>query len=365
MTRRFTMTASTSSPSSSSPQLAPQRNSRDKGTRLPSLFATETHLLGWQGLSATLPANWNLASFEGNETNGKLRVDDEDGPRLEMRWEPAKGTPDLERSITQSMQRLSREAAKKKQQRTIVDGVRLVSKSRKRKLQLAQYGWIGEREDVIGQGWGVAWHCGDCGRVVVAEVMGRGREQSEKVQRLASEVLGSLECHGSGGWQTWSVFDLRLEVPEEFRLSRARLLTGRFEIEWIKPRTGGIGGWLARDQRLTLTRLSLADTLLQNQSLEEWARQTIVQPDKRWAFKEFEETRVRDHPALLAYGKVRDLRRRAGAALLDFLLRRRTPPAELRVWHCQPSNKLFALSSELASINAHVIADVLDSLDCH
>jgi hypothetical protein len=58
-----------------------------KELRLPSMFAIETHLVAWQGMSATTPANWNLTRFEGDHKKGNLGVDDEDGPRLEMRWE--------------------------------------------------------------------------------------------------------------------------------------------------------------------------------------------------------------------------------------------------------------------------------------
>ncbi|MBV9467716.1 MAG: hypothetical protein JOZ57_00555, partial [Abitibacteriaceae bacterium] len=73
------MPASTSPPS-------PHKERHKKVAPLPALFATETHLLGWQGLTVTLPSDWNLKTFGGDATKGDLRVDDADGPRLELRW---------------------------------------------------------------------------------------------------------------------------------------------------------------------------------------------------------------------------------------------------------------------------------------
>lgn len=344
-----------------------RRAASGAAARLPPLFATETHLLGWQGITATLPANWNLASFGGGAAAGNLRADDEDGPRLELRWERPKATPDLEQSIARFVETLARQAKKQKQPFTPAARPRLVSKSRRGKNQVVNFGWTGDREAIAGHGWGVSWHCAECGRVVVAHIIGRGSERPDRAQRLAGEILASLECHGSGGWQTWSVFGLRVEVPEEFGLARARLLTGRLELEWLRPRAGGLLAWTKRDERLALTRLSLADTLLQNETLEEWARRAAAGSDKRAVFGAWREDVVNGQPAVCARGVPRDLRRRLGAWLLDRALALRgwprLPPPELRVWHSVSNNKIFTLRTELSPANAHVVSDVLDSLE--
>jgi hypothetical protein len=241
-----------------------------------------------------------------------------------------------------------------------------VAKSRKRKAQLVNFGWIGEHDDVPdGQGWGVAWECSDCGRVVVAHLIGRGLERPEKVQRLATEVLSSLECHGSGGWQTWSVFDLQLEIPEGFQLGQAKLETGRLQLEWMRPQPRGWRGWGQRPERIALRRLALANVILENEPLDDWAQRVIGYGDKSRRFGPPEETTVRGHNACLLHGTPRDPRRRVATWCFDRLSRRRTPPAEVRVWHCEESNKIFVLDCELSLANAHVTGDVLDSLECH
>ncbi len=185
----------------------------------PPLFATQTHLLGWQGMTATLPANWNLASFGGGAVTGTLRVDDEDGPRLELRWEQPR-TPDLEHSVSRFVDTLARQAKKQKQPFTPVARPRLVSKSRRGEASGRQL-----RLDRRPRGGGRAW----LGRVVALRRL-RARDggahhrararAARKIQRLAGEILTSLECHGSGGWQTWSVFGLRVEVPRRVHPAR-------------------------------------------------------------------------------------------------------------------------------------------------
>jgi hypothetical protein len=332
---------------------------------LPSLFATETTLFGWQGLSATLPATWNLASFGGKDEKGELRIDDEEGARLELRWETPKGDVDIERSIDNFLKNLGKTAEKRGLEFEIVNGVRLVSKSSKRKAQLVNFGWKGDRDEPVSQGWGVGWKCDDCGRVVVAHMMGRGNESADKVQRLAGEVLTTLECHGTGGWRIWSVFDCRVEIPEEFHLGRAKLMTGQIDMEWIRPRKPGMFAVFGRDERIALSRWSLAAVLLERDTLTEWAKRKLTHRDKRWVFKEYNDDEGPRHAGLLSIGALRDLRLRYRGMAIDYVLRRRSPRAELRVWQCEPSNKIFALSTDLSAANQHVRADVLDSLECH
>lgn len=333
---------------------------------MPALFATDTHLLGWQGLTVTLPADWNLASFGGDATKGDLRVNDADGPRLELRWEKPPKEIDLERSVEQFTTQLARNAKKKGEAFQLVENPHLLSKSRMSKAQLVNFGWVGERgASLAGQGWGTAWQCAACGRVVVAHLIGRGLEKQDKTQRLAVEIISSLECHGTGGWQTWSVFDLQLDVPEEFQLTRAKLLLNRLELAWAKPRPARLLGWMQSEQRIALQRIPVANLVLENESLEEWAQRAVARPDKRRRFGTAEKLTIHGHDAFLLYGALRDFRRRFVALALDRVLRRHTPPAELRVWHCAASNKIFALDCELAPVNEHVTEDVLSSLACH
>ena len=171
-----------------------------------------THLLGWQGTTITIPENWNLTQFKGNAQKGQLRIDDEDAPRMEIRWETPTATIDIEKSIDKLMTSLERAAQKRREAFARQEKPLVVAKSRKRKYRVTNFGWVGDTSSLAAQSWGVSWQCPDCKRVVVAHILGRGEEKPERVRELAGRVLESLECHSEGGWQTWSVFDLRVEA---------------------------------------------------------------------------------------------------------------------------------------------------------
>lgn len=342
--------------------------------RLPLLFGQETQLFGWQGLTAILPASWNLAHFGGGAANGNLRIDDEEGPRLELRWQTPAKEVDLNLSIEKFLESLARAAKKRDAAFKISDAPKLVSKARKRKAQLVQFAWSGDREEAASHGCGVAWQCADCGRVLVGHMTGGGGEKIDKTQQLASEIFGSLECHGAGGWQTWSVFGCRIEIPEEFELATASLMTGRLEWEWKKARSAGIFSFLERDERLQLARYSLAAVLMEYRTLPQWAELNVGQKDKVWRWRDWnalEEDAKKAQPApiaasvqaIAARGILRDLRLRIRTAVLNFLLRRRPLPTEMTVWHDEKENKLWAFSADLRDANRHVRSDVLDSLD--
>jgi len=332
-----------------------------------ALFAKPRHSLGWQGFTLTLPADWDLAQFGGTQENGTMRVDDGDGPRLEMRWETPQGAMNaerLERSVSHFLSLLERNAKKKKQPFQAADHPHIAARSRKHKAQLVNFGWTGDMDDpLVAHGWGTVWHCTECNRVVVAHLIGRGREKPGAAQRLAADVLNAMECHGHGGWQAWSVFGLSVEIPTEFALSRAKLQTGRLEIEWQRPLPPGLRGWQSRPERIALCRVAAANVLLEYESLESWTRRTAILPNKHTAFDEPQETTVDGEGALLFDGMPRLLRQRMAQGVRARLLRQSVPRAELRVWHSTRANKILVLETELTPQNHHVVEDVLDSLE--
>lgn len=347
-----------------SPPVTTDRPARSR--TLPALFARDTHLLGWQGLTITLPVDWNPRAFSGDAARGNLRVADDENLRLEILWEQPRGTADVAKSVQAFLTTLEKSARKKQHKFQPVEEPRLVNADKKGKLQLTNFGWLGERGDpAANQGWGVAWECPECKRVVVAHVLGRGHEKRDRVQQLAAEILSSLECHASGGWQTWSVFDLQVEIPEIFQLATAKLLISRLEFDWVKPRPGGLFGWMKREERISLIRIPVANVVLENESLADWSRRAIAAASKRYSFGKSATTEVRDHEAIAYPGRLRNLRNRVHQWCLDRLLRRGTPLTDLSVWQCEESNKLYALTVDLNPANKHVKEDLLESLQCH
>ena len=324
--------------------------------------STTTHLLGWQGVTLSIPENWNLTQFKGNSPKGQLRVDDEDAPRLEIRWETPTSTIDIEKSVDKLMTSLERAARKRREPFERAEKPLVVAKSRKRKDRLTNFGWIGEPSSFAAQSWGVSWQCPDCKRVVVAHILGRGEEKPERVRELAGRVLESLECHSEGGWQTWSVFDLRVEVPEAFRLERAKLVTGRLELDWVRGQTGGHFGWSRRNERVQLTRFSLASTLMHNEDLSQWTQRVVKESDKKVRWGKLEATEVLGCDGLSTRGAWKDVRKVLIHQVLDALRKKAPSPPQLRVWHDAKTNKIFVLKSDVQPENAHIVDDILESL---
>jgi len=350
---------------------SPSKN-HSSAALLPELFGRETQLLGWQGISAIIPADWNLASFAGDLDKGNFRLTDDEGLRLEVFWEKPKGTPDVEKSIALLLSNIEREAKKKKHSFEAIEKPKLIPTSRKEhadKDQLLNFGWKGDADQDVSHGWGAAWHCAGSRRVVVAHIVGRRNENGDKTRRLAAEVLSSMQSKGVGGWQTWSAFGLQLEIPEEFQLTGAKLQTGRLEFDWqrVRPHAplsfASPRDWFRREERIGLRRLSAANVVLEVDSLEEWARRVAAVMFKKFRFWKWDEANVGGEKACASRGQLKDLRRVFIGSIFDFVMRRPARPPELLVWHNEQDNKIFVLLCDLRDVNAHVKTDLLDSLE--
>lgn len=354
--------SSSHSPAQAEETSPPSRSARS--TSGPSsAFAIRKHWIGWQGFTFTLPAEWNLALFSGDAKKGSLRVDDGDGPRIELIWETPEPTVNLEKSIEDFLKKLARNAKKQKRPFHAADHPSIVAKNRKTKAQLVNFGWTSDdSEPLAAHGWGTAWRCGDCGRVVVAHLFGRAGEKPRTAQQWAGEIFTSLECHGQGGWQAWSVFGLSGEIPLDFVLTRAKLQTGRLEIEWQRPIPTGPRGWWARPERLILRRSSAANLLLEKETLEEWTRRTMLWLDKKSRWQEPQEWTFQSNEGLLIPGEPKPLKERL-AHLARARVRQPVTQTALHIWHDEETNKIVSLETELLPSNAHVAQDVLDSLE--
>lgn len=340
-------------------------------TRLPELFGKTTQLVGWQGITAIVPETWSLVAFGGDRHKGNLRLADEDGLRLEVLWEKPKQIPDVERSVQLLLDNIEKNAKKKKHEVKVVDNPKLVSRSRKEhadKVQLTNFGWLGEPDQTVSHGFGAAWFCEETNRVLVAHAVGTGTDNPEKTRRLAAEVLSSFQSHGTGGWQTWSAFGLQFEMPEEFALTTAKLQTGRMELDFERVvahepmRILSPKQWAKRPERVGVRRISAANVVLEHESLENWALRVATPMWKKFRFRKFEETTVLGKPGVLFKGAIKDHRQLLVGWLLDRIFRRRTPAPEMTVWHDEVDIKIFVLLCDLWPINAGIKADIIDSL---
>lgn len=332
----------------------------------PPLFGRERRLLGWQGISLWHPADWFLRSFGGSRLKGSLRLFDDDGLRLEILWEKPRAQTDVPGSVGKLLDSLAKDATKAKKPFRTVEHPDLLSRRRKEREQATTFGWSGHSSDPLAtQGWGASWQCSQCGRVLVAHLIGRSHEGTREAQKLAGEILSGLSCHSSGGWEAWSISGLKLDVPEEFEMKNARLLAGRIEWEWQRtgPQLPLTPAWSRHDERIALVRTSAANIVLQNEDLPDYIARTLTTPDKKRLWGRAVPEDFNGKPGWIFQGQPREMRKRALFLFQSRYARNKPPTIELRAWHDAPSNKIFALATELRANNAHVGADIFDSIE--
>lgn len=331
------------------------------------LWGRARHLLGWQGLTLQVPIEWNPGRVSGVRERGDMRVDDPDGARLELRWETPKTEVNIAKTVENFVSTLAKQAKKEKRPFTSVGDAHLVSKHKKGKNRTVSFGWTSDNSGDAPCGYGVAWSCPHCNRVVVAHLLGQNHEAPRRVERAAQEILQSLDCDGHGGWDTWAAFELALDIPEEFPIARSQMLVSKLDLEWIRPRPMGLYGWGRRAERLRVQRFPVANVVLEGKSLEDWADWNIAFKNKLLSLsrREDETATVNGHEALVYRGPVRDPRGRLSVLFFDLILRRKTPQTRVLVWQCEQSNRIFAFESEMSPVNEAIPDDVLESFDCH
>jgi len=339
----------------------------EKSAPSPPLWGRERHLLGWQGLNIHVPAEWNPGRVSGDRARGDLRIDDPDTVRLEVRWETPKSEVNIEKTVENFLSGLAKTAKKEKRPFESLGDLNLVSKHKKGKNRTVSFGWTSDGSGDASCGFGVAWSCPECERVVVAHLLGQSHEAPRRVERVAQEILQSLDCDGHGGWDTWSAFELALDIPEEFPIARSQMLVSKLDLEWIRPKPAGLAGLSKRAERLRIQRFPVAGVVLEGKTLEEWADWNIAFKNKSLSLsrRDDQSATVNGHEALVYSGPSRDPRARIATLFFDFITRRKTPPTRVLVWQCEQSNRIFAFESEVSLLNGGVPEDVLESLACH
>ncbi len=332
-------------------------------------------VVGWQGVRCTLPADWNVTGFSMERDTGYLRVDSPGsgtvtvqirwstaakamaGPptlygylaphvrRLLKRPEPSAPKPDLKANLERILKETAKQA--KKANEPFESAIRPEKTEGVNDERTAiNFSWTG-----AGKGQGKIWYCAECGRIVVAQVVGLAKEQGQ-IASIASQLFTSLQDHGVDGYDLWALYDLQLNIPSDFRLDEQKLLSGYLRLSF------GRGG-----ERIVLDRWGLANVTLKRFSLSEWFANHAFQTPK--SLVETEVTSTAEH-AILHYagplsvvGKVRAFREARGT------LRRFPTRYEGGIWECAETNRLFALQVLRQKGAQELWRDVLDRCVCH
>jgi len=299
-----------------------------------------TALVGWQGITARVPETWNVAAIGGDRKAGYLRVDGLEMPRLEIKWSDA--SVDTERALEKYLKKLGK-GLRRRSAMTVERDIRLVSRRSRPDKRLSCFSWSGPQ-----QAYGLIWRCQVCKRTVIAQVLGR---RDEDLAPLAREILKGLEDHSKDDSDTWSVYDLNCRVPQDFALEGQKLMAGMTELTFLRGR-----------QRLRVRRVGMAEMVLGDAPLVEWARVDVNKRKESWC--DGEPAEFKGHDAARLAGERRRLFGFARTPVERLLRRKNAVQFSALVWHCRPSNHIFGVEF-LHDGDDAVMQRVADSVLCH
>jgi hypothetical protein len=313
--------------------------------------------MGWQGLTMQVPPAWNLVSYGGDAKAGSLRLDNgEFGGRgvlgVDVRWISVKGKvtdADLEKRLTQYLASIEKGA--RRQKVAPLTGVKeLADRRRPERVGLRSFTWKADRKAT-----GRIWHCAECGRVVIAQVVGGLRDDFAGV---AGDALGSLECHPEeSDWRVWSLYDLHTQVPADYALgAKPQLMNIYVQLPFVRG---------ASLDTVTAEQWGVANVQLRDAYLDQWFR------DKNRALEgqlryHARETTAQGHPALALTGRRTGLSYWVNQALPQVArLQRPATHFEARIWECPDSNKIHLVQSFSRRPQPDLVDEIVERTRCH
>ena len=208
-----------------------------------------TRRIAWDGVSFQVPRNWELSGYAFRRGATRITLEDDYSLRLEAEWTRTRRFPELE-------------TVKRRYQKTA--------------LAFADHALTSSTLDSLPTGWTAFLYDMPENRkllvmLVVASAAGAlvflqlhfGPEDKETPRELATILSQSLAVHQQG-LVPWTVYDVDLELPAEFRLASTAFQAGKKEFLFQY----GL-------RKLRLWQFSFADMILREQSKETWAANTL------------------------------------------------------------------------------------------
>jgi hypothetical protein len=307
--------------------------------------------VGWMGVTLTAPEGWSPVSVSGEGSEGYLKVASPDTRYVEVKWNQPKGTLSVPTALEGYFDKLRKAAKRSRQELKLKLKPRGLSAVRPQKQAPIPYSWEADKKAL-----GCIWHCGECNRMVIAEVVG----ELDDDLSIAAEMLRGLRDHGetlteddaTTRWNTWALYGLTVPAPESYTVEKQVLMTGhqRFRLR-------------ERGSSLQADRWGLAEIALRGATLRQWYESRESGWLSRYAYQ-VEETELHGHPALRFSG-----RDRVPFAALKLLKAAQTmtwPRFFLHgyVWHCTESNRIYAVMGEQPR-RSGLLETVVGRMRCH
>jgi len=309
---------------------------------------TDMVLSGWQGITVETPPNWNIGAISGDASGGYVRYDDDEMPRLEIKWSSDKGFVDLNTVIDKYLKDLQKNRKKKAPKVEVDRDVKLISKRKRKKGGLKCFHWQAENE-----GYGAAWTCRDCSRTVIAQVMAPVGQAPEEARELAGNVLLSIDDHPTDGWVLWSAYGFSCYAPEDFKVSGQKLMAGLIELEFEKD-----------TEKIKMARWGMANVALKKKTLEQWIGGEAAK-ELRKHKADREQTSILGHDGLTIEGS-----NIGGLQLLHrfYLHCTDKPYADrliARAWHCEETNRIYYVETYVDRANVGLADELVARIECH
>lgn len=323
--------------------------------------------MGWQGIRLILPPEWNLTAFSMERGGGYLKIDSPGTMFAQVKWTdpggrqkprslfdvvsrgikrvrrvpaPPPPPPDLRAALDTFIKQTGKQAKKSK---TAFDyKVKPETREAGGERTALHFSWSGG-----GHGQGKIWHCATCGRTVIAQIVGQGRDN---VAGVAAAMFSSFGDHPEDGWTTWGLYDLESQIPTGFGLKSQKLMSGYLRLEFGR-----------RGERILVERWGLANITRKRFTLKEWLRHTCGLASFR--AKE-EQVTVHGHGGLSAVGAVQVLGRLTAIRDAGISLRPATR-YQLVGWECEEGNKIYAVQAWLNRRSEPLAEEVAARCACH
>ncbi len=305
---------------------------------------------GWQGITMEIPSNWEISALSGDYDNGYIRMDDENSPRMELKWSKLREKkPDLQKILDEYFKGMRKRLGEN------ADGLKI-----KRNIELIKNEDFFKDRDVVFYNWktnvranGAIWFCRECKRIVVIQIMGYLKESmlSDTIR-----IFESVRDHPEGQTNLWSAYQLSVEVPRRYQLERRKLMSGYLSFSFIDG-----------SRTLTVDRIGLADVILKDTNLQSWFRSYYSRQLRGYGFS-FEpiNSEEDDDYRIKMSGQAKRFIDRIPFSplfVIDKILRRKLISAYL--WHCKESNRIFVIMATSKKGADELVHQVASSINCH
>jgi hypothetical protein len=314
----------------------------DRRSMAPSPSRLPT-LIGWRGVSLRTPEDWTMTKVSTESANGYLRADSLEGYFVQIKWSEKKGVVSVPDSFDSYIRDLQNTAKKGRRQIEFKVKPRALAGVRRSQDAPITYSWVSDQKAL-----GLIYHCGECNRLVIAEMVGPTNGDFS----MAGPILASLREHGEGGWNTWGVHGLIAEVPDEFQLEKQTLVTGHVMLRFR-----------SRSRLLILQQWGLANVALKGTDVAEWYEYQERNRLGRFAYRR-DRSSFRGHDALRISGRDKIMPGIAKAVQQLSALTRPSLGFDACVWHCEETNRIYAISAEHRR-GDDIFDRVLERLPCH